>query len=128
MQQQGNKGRRGRRSLYDQAFMRVVAREYQTSDLSMKQLALKYGLGHTQLKKWIARFSLELSAEALTLPLMTPEEQKTLEALQKQNQELLKGLQLAQLKISGLELMIDQAEQELNVDIRKKPGTKQSKA
>jgi transposase len=59
---------------------------------------------------------------------MTPEEQKALDALKQQNEELLKRLELAHLKITGLELMIDQAEQELNVDIRKKPGTKQSQA
>lgn len=44
---------------------------------------------------------------------------------QKQNEELVKKLSLANLKISGLELMIDIAEDELGIDIRKKSGTKQ---
>ncbi|GAA4737690.1 hypothetical protein [Flavisolibacter ginsenosidimutans] len=59
---------------------------------------------------------------------MTPEEQKQVEALQKQNEALLKKLELANLKITGLEMMIDSAEEELKVDIRKKSGTKQSEA
>lgn len=129
MQKQvGRKGKSGPPSRFDVAFMRAVALEYQTSDLSVNQLARKYGLSHTLTEKWIARFSLELSGETLTLPPMTPEEQKALEALKKQNEELLKRLELAHLKITGLELMIDQAEQELKVDIRKKSGTKQSEA
>ena len=36
-------------------------------------------------------------------------------------------LAAAQLKIAGLETLIDLAEQELQFDIRKKSGTKQSK-
>lgn len=126
--QAGKKGKSGPQSRYDVAFMRAVALEYQTSDLSVNQLARKYGLSHTLTYQWITRFSLELSTETLILPPMTPEEQKALEALKQQNEELLKRLELAHLKITGLELLIDQAEQELNVDIRKKPGTKQSKA
>lgn len=124
--QAGKKGKSGPQSRYDVAFMRAVAQEYQHSDLSVNQLARKYGLSHSLTYQWITRFSLELSGENLTP--MTPEEQRTLEALQKQNAELRQRLELAQLKITGLELLIDVAEQELQVDIRKKPGTKQSKA
>jgi transposase len=129
MQKQvGKKGKSGPPSRYDVAFMRAVAREYQTSDLSVNQLARKYGLSHSLTEKWITKFSLELRGEDLTLPPMTPEEQRSLEALQKQNEQLLRKLELAHLKITGLELMIDVAEQELQVDIRKKSGTKQSPA
>jgi transposase len=129
MQKQvGKKGKSGPMSRYDVAFMRAVALEYQRSDLSVNQLAHKYGLSHSLTEKWITRFSSELSGETLTFPLMTPEEQKALDSLKQQNEELLKRLELAHLKITGLELMIDQAEQELNVDIRKKSGTKQSPA
>ena len=123
----GNKKKAGRRFTHDMSFIRAVVREYQTSDLSINQLARKYCLGHTQVQKWIQRFSSELSDQiiAVVSP-MTPEEQQQLEALKKQNEELLKKLELANLKVTGLEMMIDIAEDELNVDIRKKYGTKQS--
>jgi transposase len=124
--QAGKKGKSGPPSRYDVAFMRAVAQEYQRSQFSVNQLARKYGLSHSLTQKWIVRFSSELSTQ--THPPMTPEEQRSLEALKKQNELLLKRLELAHLKITGLELMIDQAEQELHVDIRKKPGTKQSQA
>jgi transposase len=129
MQKQvGRKGKSGPKSRYDVAFMRAVALEYQGCELSVNQLAQKYGLSHSLTWKWITRFSLQLSGQSLTIPPMTPEEQRSLEALKKQNEQLLQRLELAHLKITGLELMIDEAEQMLKVDIRKKPGTKQSPA
>jgi transposase len=125
---EGLKNKPGKRFQHDMAFMRAVIREYETSDLSTAQIGLKYGLAANQVTRWRKRFSSDLSEEkSLTPDLpMNPEEQKQLDALKKQNEALLKKLELANLKITGLETMIDIAEQELHLDIRKKPGTKQS--
>lgn len=121
----GNKGKPGRKFSRDMAFIRAVVREYETSDLSITELARKHGLGTTQVQKWVAKFSSDLQGETFVAMPMTPEEQKQIEALRRQNEELLKKLELANLKITGLEMMIDIAEEELKCDIRKKPGTKQ---
>jgi transposase len=120
----GNKGKSGSRYTHEMSFMRAVVKEYEQSDLSIRQLAKKYLLGYTQLQQWTKKFSSQLAQE--TPALMTPEEQQQLEALRKQNEEPQKKLNLANLKITGLEMMIDIAEEELKIDIRKKPGTKQS--
>ncbi|GGC06626.1 hypothetical protein [Dyadobacter sediminis] len=45
--------------------------------------------------------------------------------LAKQVQDLTKQLEKANLKISGLQTMIEVSEQELHIKIRKKPGTRQ---
>ena len=59
------------------------------------------------------------------LPLdTTKESDKNPEALQRKVQELEKQLELAQLKAEGYELMIEIAEKELNIPIRKKHDTK----
>ena len=121
----GNKKKPGRKFTRDMAFIRAVVREYETSDLSLGQLATKHGLGTTQVQKWIAKFSSEIREETF-LPAMTEEQQNELDRLKKQNEELLKRLELANLKITGLEMMIDIAEEEYRLDIRKKAGTKQS--
>ena len=121
----GNKGKPGRKFSRDMAFIRAVVREYETSALSITELARKHGLGTTQVQKWVARFSSQEPEETLVPMPMTAEEQKQVEALKRQNEELLKKLELANLKITGLEMMIDIAEDELKLDIRKKPGTKQ---
>ena len=62
----------------------------------------------------------EKSAEAIDK--MT-ENSKT-RILAKQVQDLTKQLEKANLKISGLQTMIEISEQELHIKIRKKPGTK----
>jgi transposase len=56
---------------------------------------------------------------------MTESEQKELEALRKQNEELKKKLEYADLKATALEIMVDIAEQQFGIDIKKKSGTKQ---
>lgn len=58
---------------------------------------------------------------------MTPSEQQELEALRKIKKELEKKLEQANMQIFGLQTLIDVAEESLNIDIRKKPGAKQSK-
>jgi len=45
--------------------------------------------------------------------------------LEQKNRELEAALELAKLKNAALEMMIDIAESELKIDIRKKSGTKQ---
>lgn len=54
-------------------------------------------------------------------------DEPTLESLTTDNAKLKKALELAMLKVAGLETMIEVAEEELQVDIRKKSGVKQSK-
>jgi hypothetical protein len=58
----------------------------------------------------------------------SPQEIPASTALPTQEQilELERQLEQAKLKIAGLETMIDIAEQELKISIRKKSGTKQS--
>ena len=124
----GLKNKSGRRFKHDIAFMRSVVRHYETSDLSTQQIAHIYGIAANQVTRWKQKFSSELPDEKLltsNLP-MNPEEQKELDVAKKQNEELLKRLELANLKITSLEMMIDVAEEELQFDIRKKSGTKQS--
>lgn len=59
---------------------------------------------------------------ALTLPLMTEKERQKLEASQKRMKALEKQLEDAQMKNIALETMIDIAEEELGISIRKKSG------
>ena len=47
--------------------------------------------------------------------------------LEEKIKQLEKQLALSNLKVEALEMLIDIAETELKIEIRKKPGTKQSK-
>lgn len=123
----GLKGKGGKNFQYDIAFMRMVAQEYATGDLSHSQLAQKHGITIDQVRHWKSRFGDDLVERTIpSAPTMTPAEQQAQDDLKKQNEELAKKLAYANLKITGLEMMIDIAETELDIDIRKKSGTKPS--
>jgi BMFP domain-containing protein YqiC len=73
------------------------------------------------IKNWLRRYSSDLE---VSLPVMTEKERIKLEALQKRINELEKQLENAQMKNIALETLIDVAEENLKVPIRKKAGAK----
>lgn len=71
---------------------------------------------------WKRRYEPQIS---FTLPIMTEKEREKLEAAQKRMKLLEKQLEDAQMKNIALETMIDIAEEQLKIVIRKKHGPKQ---
>ncbi len=71
---------------------------------------------------WQKQFGSEI---VITLPVMTEKEKQKLDAAHKRLKELEKQLEDAQMKNIALETMIDIAEEQLRISIRKKPGLKQ---
>lgn len=130
MQKQATKGLKGMKgsvSKFDISFIRMVAQEYHTGDLSYSQLAKKYGISAGQVRHWQSRYGSDhVEQSVVSFPSMTEQEQQAQDELKKQIEELAKKLTYANLKITGLEMMIDIAEKELAIDIRKKSGTKPS--
>jgi transposase len=118
--------KQGRQFKYDVSFMRQVVAHYQSSDEGYGLTARRFNVTSWQVKGWVSRFSTDLGPVSNPLP-MTPSEQQELEALRKIKQELEKKLEKANMQIFGLQTLIDVAEESLNIDIRKKPGSKQSK-
>ena len=57
---------------------------------------------------------------------MTEQEKKEFENLKKQNEELRKKLEHANMKAFAFQTLIEVAEEQFNIEIQKKPGTKQS--
>jgi len=113
----GSKG--GGIPVYDESFKIAVAREYLTGKLSYLQLAKKYGLPKSftiaYFVKWYKKWEQGQEAVVHQQPELTQ---------QAPNEELQRQLHEANLKITALEMMIRTAEDTLQIDIRKKPGTK----
>jgi transposase len=120
----GRKGQRGPKGQRPLAFKLKVAKAYVFGDESLQQVAVRYGIGRKAVYDWSHRFYGELSINQTT-GIMTEAEQKEFEALKKQNQDLKKQLEYADMKATAFEIMIEIAEKQLGVDIKKKPGTKQ---
>ena len=78
------------------------------------------------LRGWVQVYRQKMQTGLITLPAMKATDKHDVTALKQRNVELAQALQEANLLILALNTMIEVAEKELNVPIRKKSGTKQS--
>ena len=78
------------------------------------------------LRNWVSRYQHKVQTGLFVSPAMTQTQKRDVHALQQQNEELEHTLQQANLLILALHTMIEVAEQELQLPIRKKSGTKRS--
>lgn len=85
-----------------------------------KELSLKYGLPNVHiLTNWVNIYKRSLEKGAITLPPMQPKKKKDTPALKQRIKQLEKSLEKANVMIYGLNAMIDYAEKELKVPVRK---------
>jgi hypothetical protein len=112
-----------------EAEMVKIVREIQAGVVKKKEACRKYGLNRNTLVSWMRRLSVRTlqldECGELTLPMTEKQHDR---ALQQKIKDLTRALEQAHLKNEGLETMIKVAEEELQIKIRKKRGTKQSSA
>lgn len=108
----------------DELKLRIV-KEIVTGMFTTKEAATHYDMKRTTIEEWCTKYSCQISD--LSEPMAkknskesTPESDRV--------RQLEKALEDANLKIIGLETMINIAENDLKIDIRKKSGTKQLKS
>jgi len=110
------------------AEMRKIVQEIQSGLLSIRSACFKYGLCRNTLKLFISKFSISnFGGKFPTQFVCKMNDDQKNAALSKKIQELTKHLEFAKLKIVGLETMIKVAEEDMQIKIRKKRGTKQLK-
>ncbi len=101
------------------AVRRQALREIESGKLSICEASQKYQVAEDTLKRWI-----RVNSCSLINPQQEMENNK-LPLLGHDQLVLIKTISELKLKIEGLETMIDIAEKDFKVDIRKKSGTKQ---
>jgi transposase len=110
---------------YDLSTKRMVAENILSGRLTASLAEDRFNIPYTTILDWVRQFSKEL--EMMKKKKGTPSDAEAeLEALKREKEELKKALEASTLKVTALRTMIDIAEKELKVDIRKKSGTKQS--
>ena len=111
----------------EEAEMGRIVQEVQSGLVSIREACFKYGLCRGTLKLWITRLTVRKFSGKLSTQLLSSmtDNQKS-NAIERRVNDLQKALDLARLKIDGLETMIKVAEEQLHIKIRKKRGTKQS--
>lgn len=93
---------------------------------SARNVAKKFHLPNTyMLTNWVSIQKKKLESGAVLLPKMQPRKRKNTKELRQQIKQLEKSIEKANVMIYGLNAMIDYAEQELKVPLRKKHGTRQ---
>lgn len=107
-----------------------VVQEYLETDASQSDLQRKYGIGgNACIVKWMRKFGIEKpsNVEIEIAQAMAKESKKSTQEkeLEKKIKDLEKKLEHEQLRVLALDTMIDIAERELKISIRKKSGAKQ---
>lgn len=107
---------------YPVSFKRWLAREIESGKMDFKEAMMRFKIAQGTLYDWQSRYSL---GKELSLAHMTPQEKQEKALLEKRIKELEKALEYAKLKNIATETMIDIAEKQFNIPIRKKSGPKQ---
>ena len=110
---------------YENSFRRWLVQEIESKRMSLHEARSRFQLPYffdQTYKDWQRKYSQEI---VLSLPLMTAEERINLKKLEARNKELEKQLELAQMRLTAVNTMVDIAEKEYKLEIRKKSGPKQ---
>jgi transposase-like protein len=116
-----------------------IIQEYLNTGCGFRKLAARYGISRTTICKWVLihqgihNLPPTQKQESYSNSSMNSSPKKTTNQEQQSNEELLqkiasleKQLEHQQLKVVVLDTLITVAEKQLNISIRKKPGTQQS--
>ena len=111
-------------------FKRSVARAVESGRLTIQEAQRTYGISSPQtIKNWIEQLKQENDDLAIVYESEMKKKKASRDSSTDDNQDikaLQRALEEAQLKIAALNTLIDVAEDQLKINIRKKPGAKQS--
>jgi transposase len=115
---------------YTDKFKLKVVKEYVETDISQEALKRKYGIGGNNcIPNWMRKFGMKTpNEEQIKLQRIMSEEQgktKREAELEAKVRELEKSLDYERLRTLALDTMIDVAERDLRITIRKKSGARQ---
>jgi transposase-like protein len=115
-----------------------VIQEYLAGGTSYRKLSAKYGMSRDVINKWVMvhqgihnlqpneqQQKYYISAMNSSKKKFNPEQQESLQVMQEKIALLEKQLQWEKLRADALDTMINVAEKQLDIPIRKKSGTQQ---
>jgi transposase-like protein len=115
----------GEITYYSDEFKKSVIKEVQSGQISKEEARRRHGIkGKSAILYWIRKFD-PLQAKKMKKRPRVPKRDTT--ELEAENKRLREELELERLRSLSLNVMIDIAEEQFNVPIRKKSGAKQLK-
>lgn len=115
---------RKRRS-YSEEFKREIVSIFESGKLSVLQIEKLYGVKNNSVYNWIYKFS-TFNEKGFRIVEMKDSSVDKMKELERKIKELEQAVGQKQIKIDYLEKMIDIANDELKVDIKKNSNTQQS--
>lgn len=119
---------------YSMSFKLSVVKEYEAGGIGLQELSRKYGIqGDSTVRKWLNKYGTFDWQNRVVYPMVKTKELELLElrekikVLERKNARLEKELEVQDLKAGFFDIMIDIAEKEYGVDIRKKCSPEQLK-
>jgi transposase-like protein len=115
-----------------------IIQEYLTQGCGFRKLAAKYGISRTTICKWVLihqgihnlppteKQQTYSTSSMNSSPKKSATDQQSAKAMQEKIAALEKQLEWQKLRADALDTMINIAEKQLDIQIRKKPGTQQS--
>lgn len=108
------------RKSHKKADQRLAAYKVITGKSTMEEIARSMQVSPAAVYKWVRKYKTDIQPQA------SPTDKQEVQDLEKDSDKAKqKEIEELKLKVAGLEMMIDIAEKELKIAIRKKPGTKQ---
>ena len=126
--------REKRQNHYPESLKRKIAKLYLSGETRYAVLAEENGLKNKGVvREFVKWYRKQLALDSPNRLMMSSDKKDSTvpvpdsSLLEEKIKQLEKQLALSNLKVEALETLIDIAETELKIEIRKKPGTKQSK-
>lgn len=114
-----------KRRTYTNLQKRTIVTAIEQSRMSIKEAQIAYNIkSEKTIREWLSLFKLE--KVEICIEKAPPMAKKKTTVTASNTEALQEALQEAQLKIKALNTLIDVAEEQLKIDIRKKSGAKQS--
>ena len=118
---------------YSMPFKLAVVQEVERTGIGVCAVARKYGIqSETTVTTWLRKYGNFDVANKTSTPMEKSKEQKLMELeervkmLERQNNRLQHELEMKDHKVAFFDMMIDMAEKEFNIDIRKNSSAGQS--
>ena len=118
---------------YSMPFKLAVVQEVERTGIGVCAVARKYGIqSETTVTTWLRKYGNFDVANKTSKPMEKSKEQKLMELeervkmLERQNNRLQHELEMKDHKVAFFDMMIDMAEKEFNIDIRKNSSAGQS--
>ena len=109
---------------YSDEFKKTVVNDVLSGNICPEHAKHKYGIsGSCTIATWVKKFEDSVPKRLF----MNEQKEKTVEELKLEIEQLKHQLEYEKLKSQAFDTMIDIAEQEFKISIRKKSGAKQSK-